>query len=79
MQEEMQTLLYVVKPSEIIKYDNIKSEDNIKSDFQKVGWRTCTGLIWLRTETGGRNSTVLRKKQISWSSGCNRNCLIKQP
>jgi hypothetical protein len=68
MQEEMQALLGVFKPSEIIKYNNIKNEDNIKTDLHKEGWGTCTGLIWLRTETGGRNPTVLRKKHVSWSS-----------
>jgi hypothetical protein len=28
-------------------------EDNIKMDLQEVGWGACTGLIWLRIETGG--------------------------
>jgi hypothetical protein len=28
-------------------------EDNIKMDFQEVGWWTWTGLIWLRIGTGG--------------------------
>ena len=27
-------------------------EDNIKLDIQELGWRTWTGLIWLRTGTG---------------------------
>jgi hypothetical protein len=28
-------------------------ENNIKMDFQEVGWRAWTGLIWLRIVTGG--------------------------
>jgi hypothetical protein len=28
-------------------------EDNIKIYPQEVGWRTWTGLIWLRIRTGG--------------------------
>jgi hypothetical protein len=28
-------------------------EDNIKMDLQEVGWGEWTGLIWLRTGTGG--------------------------
>jgi hypothetical protein len=28
-------------------------EDNIKMDLREVGWVTYTGLIWLRTGTGG--------------------------
>jgi hypothetical protein len=28
-------------------------EDNIKMDFQEVGWGTWTGLNWLRIGTGG--------------------------
>jgi hypothetical protein len=28
-------------------------EDNIKMDFQEVGWGAWTGLIWLRIGTGG--------------------------
>ena len=28
-------------------------EDNIKMDFQEMGWGTWTGLIWLRIGTGG--------------------------
>jgi hypothetical protein len=28
-------------------------EDNIKMDLQEVGWGAWTGLIWLRTGTGG--------------------------
>jgi hypothetical protein len=28
-------------------------EDNIKMNLQKVGWGAWTGLIWLRTGTGG--------------------------
>ena len=28
-------------------------EDNIKMDLQEVGWRTWTGLMWLRVGTGG--------------------------
>jgi hypothetical protein len=28
-------------------------EDNIKMDFQDVGWGAWTELIWLRTGTGG--------------------------
>ena len=28
-------------------------DDNIKMDLQEVGWGTLTGLIWLRTGTGG--------------------------
>jgi hypothetical protein len=28
-------------------------EDNIKMDFQEVGWGARTGLSWLRTGTGG--------------------------
>jgi hypothetical protein len=28
-------------------------EDNMKLDFQEVGWRAQTGLIWLRIGTGG--------------------------
>jgi len=30
-----------------------RSEDNIKLDLQEVGWGAWTGLIWLRTGTGG--------------------------
>ena len=26
-------------------------EDNIKMDFQEVGWEAWTGLLWLRLET----------------------------
>jgi hypothetical protein len=29
-------------------------EDNIKMDLREVGWRARTGLIWLRTGTGGK-------------------------
>jgi hypothetical protein len=29
-------------------------EDNIKMDFQEVGWGAWTGLIWLRIGTGAR-------------------------
>jgi hypothetical protein len=29
-------------------------EDNIKMDFQEVGWGAWTELIWLRIGTGGR-------------------------
>jgi hypothetical protein len=29
-------------------------EDNIKMDLQDVGWRTWTGLVWLRIGTGGK-------------------------
>ena len=29
-------------------------EDNIKIDFQEVGWGTWTGLLWLRLEKGCR-------------------------
>ena len=29
-------------------------EDNIKMDRQEVGWGAWTGLMWLRTGTGGR-------------------------
>jgi hypothetical protein len=28
-------------------------EDNIKMNIQEMGWRTWTGLIWLRIGTGG--------------------------
>jgi hypothetical protein len=28
-------------------------EDNIKMDVREVGWEAWTGLIWLRTGTGG--------------------------
>jgi len=28
-------------------------EDNIKMDHREVGWVAWTGLIWLRTGTGG--------------------------
>jgi hypothetical protein len=28
-------------------------EDNIKMDFEEVGWGAWTGLIWLRIGTGG--------------------------
>ena len=28
-------------------------EDNIKMDFQEVGWGAWTGLIWFRIRTGG--------------------------
>jgi hypothetical protein len=28
-------------------------KDNIKINLQEVGWRTYTGLIWLRTGIGG--------------------------
>jgi len=28
-------------------------EDNIKMDFQEVGWGAWTGMIWLRKGTGG--------------------------
>jgi hypothetical protein len=28
-------------------------EDNIKMNLQEVGWRTWTGLIWLRTGIDG--------------------------
>jgi hypothetical protein len=28
-------------------------EDNIQMDLQEVGWGAWTGLIWLRTQTGG--------------------------
>jgi hypothetical protein len=28
-------------------------EDNIKMDFQEVGWRAWAGSIWLRIGTGG--------------------------
>ena len=28
-------------------------EDNIKLDLQEVGFGVCTGLSWLRIETGG--------------------------
>ena len=28
-------------------------EDNIKMDLQEMGWGKWTGLIWLRTGTGG--------------------------
>jgi hypothetical protein len=28
-------------------------EDNIKMDFQEVGWRVWTGLIWLKIGAGG--------------------------
>ena len=30
-------------------------EENIKMDLQGVGWGSWTGLIWLRTGTGGRH------------------------
>ena len=30
-------------------------EDEIKMNFQKVGWEAWTGLIWLRIGTGGRH------------------------
>jgi hypothetical protein len=29
-------------------------ENNIKMDLQEVGWGAWTGLMWLRTGTGGR-------------------------
>jgi len=29
-----------------------RCEDNIKMDFQEVGWGPWTGLIWLRVGTG---------------------------
>jgi hypothetical protein len=29
-------------------------EDNIRIDFQEVGWGAWTGLIWLRVGAGGR-------------------------
>jgi hypothetical protein len=28
-------------------------EDNIKRDFQKIGWEVRTGFMWLRIEIGG--------------------------
>jgi hypothetical protein len=28
-------------------------EDNIKTDFQEIGWRAWTGLMWLRVGTAG--------------------------
>ena len=30
-------------------------EDNIKIDLEDGGWRTWTGLIWLRIGTGGEH------------------------
>ena len=30
-----------------------RCEDNIKMDFQEVGWRVWTGLIWLKIGAGG--------------------------
>ena len=30
-----------------------RCEDNIKMDFQAVGWEVWTGLMWLRIGTGG--------------------------
>ena len=30
-------------------------DDNVKMDLQEVGWRAWTGLIWVRTGTGGRH------------------------
>jgi hypothetical protein len=45
-----------------------RREGNIKMDIQKVGWGIYTGLICLRTETGDKNSTVFRKKQIGCST-----------
>jgi hypothetical protein len=30
-------------------------EDNIKRDFQEVGWEAWTGLMWLRIWTGGEH------------------------
>jgi hypothetical protein len=30
-------------------------EENIKMDFQEVGWGVWSGLIWLRIGTGGGN------------------------
>jgi len=30
-------------------------ENNIKMDLQEERWRAWTGLIWLRTGTGGRH------------------------
>jgi len=30
-------------------------EDNIKMDLKEVGWGAWTGMIWLRTGTGGRH------------------------
>jgi len=32
-----------------------RTEDNIKLGLQEVGWGTWSGLVWLRTETGGRH------------------------
>jgi hypothetical protein len=29
-----------------------RCDDNVKIDFQQVGWRAWTGLIWYRIETG---------------------------
>jgi len=34
-------------------------EDNIKTNLQKVGRRAWTGLMWLRTETGGGSVNVV--------------------
>ena len=31
-----------------------RREDNIKKNIQEVGWAEWTGLIWLKTRTGGR-------------------------
>ena len=31
----------------------LRWEDNIKMDLHKMGWDTWTGMIWLRTGTGG--------------------------
>jgi len=30
-----------------------RCEHDIQLNFQKVGWKVCSGLIWLRTGTGG--------------------------
>jgi hypothetical protein len=36
------------------KRDNLEvpGHENIKKDLQEVGWKTRTGLIWLRIGTG---------------------------
>jgi hypothetical protein len=38
-----------------LEVPGIDWEDNFKMDHQEVGWVSWTGLIWLRTGTGGRN------------------------
>jgi hypothetical protein len=45
---------------------------NIKTDIQETWWRTRTGLIWLRTETCGR-------QQQTWRNfGFDKRCRVCQ-